>query len=177
MFLKVFHITLKKFLVLFFFNVFWFIHFGIQLMFFKMTSPCKIEGRRRRGWQKMRWLDGIADGHEWASSGSWWWTGKPVVLQSMGLQRVGHDCVTGLNWTESLQMGRTKTLHDPALSYLFCLISYLAPTHNPRHTEPPFPPTALQNASTSVLFLVESSTLFPKYLHEVHFASSFLDSY
>ena len=36
----------------------------------------------------------------WASSGSWWWTGKPGMLQSRGLQRVGHDWVTGLNWTE-----------------------------------------------------------------------------
>ena len=27
-------------------------------------------------------------GHEWASSGGWWWTGRPGVLQSMGLQRV-----------------------------------------------------------------------------------------
>ena len=34
----------------------------------------------------------------WASSGSWWWTGKPVMLQSMGLQRVGHDWATELNW-------------------------------------------------------------------------------
>ena len=34
----------------------------------------------------------------WASSGSWWWTGKPGVLQSMGLQRVGHDWVTELSW-------------------------------------------------------------------------------
>ena len=30
----------------------------------------------------------------WASSASWWWTGKPGVLLSMGLQRVGHDWVT-----------------------------------------------------------------------------------
>ena len=30
----------------------------------------------------------------WASSGRWWRTGKPVVLQSMGLQRVRHDWVT-----------------------------------------------------------------------------------
>ena len=36
----------------------------------------------------------------WVSSRSWWWTGKPGVLQSMGLQRVGHDWVTELNWTE-----------------------------------------------------------------------------
>ena len=32
------------------------------------------------------------------SSRSWWWTGKPGVLQSMGLQRVGHTWVTELNW-------------------------------------------------------------------------------
>ena len=30
----------------------------------------------------------------WVSSGSWWWTGKPGMLQSMGLQRVRHDWVT-----------------------------------------------------------------------------------
>ena len=34
----------------------------------------------------------------WASFRSWWWTGRPGVLQSMGLQRVGHDWVTELNW-------------------------------------------------------------------------------
>ena len=33
------------------------------------------------------------------SSGSWWWTGKPGVLQSMGLQRVRNDWGTELNWT------------------------------------------------------------------------------
>ena len=35
-----------------------------------------------------------------ASSGSWWWTGKPGVLQSMGSRRVGHDWTTELNCTE-----------------------------------------------------------------------------
>ena len=35
----------------------------------------------------------------WVNSGSWWWTGRPGVLQFMGLQRVGHDWVTELNWT------------------------------------------------------------------------------
>ena len=35
----------------------------------------------------------------WVNSGSWWWAGRPGVLQSMGLQRVGHDWVTELNWT------------------------------------------------------------------------------
>ena len=37
----------------------------------------------------------------WARSGSWWWTGKPGVLQSMGLQRVRHDWVTELIYTKS----------------------------------------------------------------------------
>ena len=36
----------------------------------------------------------------WASLRSWWWTGKPGVLQSMGLQTVGLDWVIDLNWTE-----------------------------------------------------------------------------
>ena len=34
----------------------------------------------------------------WVNSGCWWWTGRPGVLQSMGLQRVRHDWVTELNW-------------------------------------------------------------------------------
>ena len=34
----------------------------------------------------------------WASSGSWWWTDRPGVLQSMGSQRARHDWVTELNW-------------------------------------------------------------------------------
>ena len=34
----------------------------------------------------------------WANSGSWWWTGKPGVLHSIGSQRVEHDWVTELNW-------------------------------------------------------------------------------
>ena len=36
----------------------------------------------------------------WVSSGSWWWTGKPGVLWSMGSQRVRQDWATELNWTE-----------------------------------------------------------------------------
>ena len=34
----------------------------------------------------------------WVNSGSWWWTGRPGVLQFMGSQRVGHDWATELNW-------------------------------------------------------------------------------
>ena len=36
----------------------------------------------------------------WASSGSWWWTGRPGMLQSMGLLTVGHDWESEMNWTE-----------------------------------------------------------------------------
>ena len=47
------------------------------------------EGRRRRGWQKTRWLDGIADSMDMSLR-----TGKPGVLQFMGSQRLGHDLAT-----------------------------------------------------------------------------------
>ena len=59
----------------------------------------KNEGERRRGWQRMRWLDGVTNSRirVWVSSGSWWWTGRPGVLQSMGSQRVRHDWATQLN--------------------------------------------------------------------------------
>ena len=40
----------------------------------------------------------------WESSGSWWWTRKPGVLWFMGLQIVGHDWATELNWTEALSL-------------------------------------------------------------------------
>ena len=36
----------------------------------------------------------------WVNSRSWWWTGRPGVLQFMGLQRVRHDWTTELNWTQ-----------------------------------------------------------------------------
>ena len=40
----------------------------------------------------------------WVNSGSWWWTGRPGMLQSMGSQRVRHNWVTDLNWTQSWYM-------------------------------------------------------------------------
>ena len=62
----------------------------------------KIEGRRRRGQQRMRWLDGSLTQWiwVWVSSGNWWWIGRPGVLQSIRSQRVGHDWVTELNWPQ-----------------------------------------------------------------------------
>ena len=77
----------------------------------------KIEGRRRRGWQKMRWLDGITDSMNMGlgNFGSWWWTGGPGVLRFMESQRVRHDWVNELNWTE---LNWTKT-HQ----YFYLLLS------------------------------------------------------
>ena len=53
--------------------------------------------RKWRGWMasltQWTWV--------WVSSGSWWWTGKPGVLQSMGSQRVSHDWVTELKQTDT----------------------------------------------------------------------------
>ena len=44
-------------------------------------------------WTQWTWI--------WVSSSSWWWTGEPGVLQSMGLQRVRHNWATELNWTDN----------------------------------------------------------------------------
>ena len=44
------------------------------------------------GWMASPWV--------WVNSRSWWWTGRPGVLQFMESQRVRHDGVIKLNWTE-----------------------------------------------------------------------------
>ena len=49
-----------------------------------------------RGWDG--WMASLTQcTRVWVSSGSWWWTGRPGVLQFMGSQRVGHDWPTELN--------------------------------------------------------------------------------
>ena len=50
-----------------------------------------------RGWDG--WMTSLTRWTSvWAIFGSWWWTGKPGVLQSTGSQKVGHNWVTELNW-------------------------------------------------------------------------------
>ena len=68
--------------------------------FEKTLMLWKIQGRRRREW---RGSDGwMASPTQWIwvwmNSRSWWWTGRPGMLRSMGSQRVGHDWATELNW-------------------------------------------------------------------------------
>ena len=67
-----------------------------------------------RGWDG--WMASLTQlSWVWVNSRSWWWTGRPGVLRSMGSQRVGHDWATELNWI-SLS------------TYCCCLIAKLYPT-------------------------------------------------
>ena len=61
-----------------------------------------IGGRRRRGWQSIRWLDGITDlmNMGLGRPESWWWTGRRVVLQFMGSQ----SWTRLSNWTELIRL-------------------------------------------------------------------------
>ena len=58
-----------------------------------------------RGWDG--WMASLTQwAWVWVGSGSWWWTGRPGVLQSMGSQRVGHNWATELNWLSSVSPQR-----------------------------------------------------------------------
>ena len=73
-----------------------------------------------RGWD--RWMASPTQWTwVWVDSGSWWWRGRPGVLQFMGSQRVGHEWATELNWTEWEPWGqqaqdRTRPKLDPVPS-------------------------------------------------------------
>ena len=96
----------------------------------KTLTLGKIEGRRRSGQQRMRWLDGITDQWTWVwtNSGRWWRTGKPGVLPFMGSQRVGHGLATEQQWDHKGEAGIPGTYkvslqeeeHTPELIYALC---------------------------------------------------------
>ena len=79
----------------------------------------KTEGRRRRGWQKMRKLDGI-NSVDVSLSKLWKMVkdGKPGVLQSMGLQRVGHD------WATEQQQQRHILYSQKPKAMVFLVVMY-----------------------------------------------------
>ena len=60
----------------------------------KLKAGGEGDDRGRDGWMRSltRWT------WVWAGSGSWWWTGRPGVLQSIGFHTAGHDWATELNW-------------------------------------------------------------------------------
>ena len=65
----------------------------------------------------------------WVGSGSWWWTGKPGVLQSMGSQRVRHDWATELNWTDECKgEAQSRWWHSQASAPGTCLLSISPPS-------------------------------------------------
>ena len=82
----------------------------------------KIEGKKRRGQQKTRWLDSITDSMDmnlstlWGDSGRW----KPSMLLSVESQRVGHDLVT-----EQQQM----TKEQSATTYIWVKIKLSHQNH------------------------------------------------
>ena len=114
------------------------------------------------------------DGHE---SGSWWWTGRPGVLQFMGSQRIGHGWLTALNWTEwlahmcviSLLLQLWSTLcnpmwtvaHQVLLSMGFSRKEYWSGLPCPLPGHLPYPgtePASLRSTALAGMFFITSST-------------------
>ena len=101
-------------------------HMQRTISFEKTLMLGKTEGRKRRGWDgwmaSPTWWTWV-----WVNSRSWWWTGRPGMLQSMQLQRTGHDWATELNWTELNWREQSKgfptvpfVLPKKKLSYALC---------------------------------------------------------
>ena len=83
----------------------------------------KIEGRRR-GRQRMRWLEGHhwCNEHEtWANSRRWWGTGRPGMLQSMGLQR---DKTGQLNTTTTTSGSKSSSASEISRKLFFFFLIY-----------------------------------------------------
>ena len=84
-------------------------------------------GKDRRQKEKGTTEDEIVGWHHrldgrwvWVNSGSWWWTGKPGVLQSMRSQRVGHDWATELNWQVTSYRSSKVDRRDTGMIHILC---------------------------------------------------------
>ena len=102
------------------------------------------DDRGKDGWMAslMQWT------WVWVGSRSWWWTGKPGVLQSMGLQRVRHNWATELNWsiftaasprvTSPLTPGHSFSSRNPVCwaSWICCAIWHLRASSQPSRPSP-----------------------------------------
>ena len=109
----------------------------------KTLMSGRIEGRRRRGWQRMRWLDCITDWMDMNLSKirEWWRTGKPGMLQSMRLQRVRPHWATELNWN--------TVTHWSAVQFSGSVVSDSLQPHGLKHARLPCPsptPRAYSNS-------------------------------
>ena len=79
---------------------------------------------RNRGWDG--WMASPTQWTRvWVSSGSWWWKGKPGVLQSMGSQRVGSNLATELNWSVVFDKPRWGNVASSSPKYKSPLMLYL----------------------------------------------------
>ena len=95
-------------------------------------------GRRRRddrgwdGWMasptRCTWV--------WVNSRSWWWTGRPGVLQFMGSQRVGHNWETELNWSAlSFWVSLFPGMHGYNILNSYVILLKIVSSHIHTHTD------------------------------------------
>ena len=71
------------------------------------------------GWHQTQWT------WVWVDSGSWWWIGRPGVLQSMGLQRVTHNSATELNARVLIKVEGTVENCIKYVAYYIIKLSHL----------------------------------------------------
>ena len=96
--------------------------------------------KRPRCWERLRaggegddrgWDGWMASPTQWTwvgvDSGSWWWTGRLVLLRFMGSQRVGHDWVTELNFFPPTVIS-TQSQRPPLQSKVSWFLCYLTLT-------------------------------------------------